>query len=161
MLPFALHGYRTSVRTFTGATPFSLVYGMDAVLPIEVEISSLRILTDVKLDEAEWVKARLDQLNLIDEKRLASICHGQLYQRRMKRAFDRKVHPRNLEVGDLVIRKIMSIHPDPRGKWTPNYEDPYVVRKVFSKGALILSTMDGDDLPSLVNVDAVKKYFAW
>ena len=33
MLPFALHGYRTSVRTSTGATPFSLVYGMEAVLP--------------------------------------------------------------------------------------------------------------------------------
>ena len=25
MLPFTLHGYRTSVRTSTGATPFSLV----------------------------------------------------------------------------------------------------------------------------------------
>lgn len=54
-LPFALHGYRTSVRTSTGATPFSLVYGMEAVLPVEVEIPSLRVLMDVKLDEAEWV----------------------------------------------------------------------------------------------------------
>ena len=35
MLPFALHGYRTSVRTSTGATPYSLVYGMEAVLPFE------------------------------------------------------------------------------------------------------------------------------
>ncbi|GAU51810.1 hypothetical protein TSUD_415980 [Trifolium subterraneum] len=35
MLPFALHGYRTSVRTLTGANPFSLVYGMEAVLPVE------------------------------------------------------------------------------------------------------------------------------
>lgn len=146
-----------SVRTSTGATPFSLVYGMDAVLPIEVEIPSLRILIDVELDEAECVQARLDQLNLIDEKHLASICHGQLYHRRLKRAFDRKVRPQNLEVGDLVIRKILPIHPDPREKWTPNYEGPYVVRKVFSGGALILSTMDGDDLPSPVNGDAVKK----
>lgn len=40
-LPFALHGYRTSVRTSTGATPFSLVYGMEAVFPVEVEIPSL------------------------------------------------------------------------------------------------------------------------
>ena len=40
-LPFALFAYRTSVRTSTGATPFSLVYGMEAVLPIEVEIPSL------------------------------------------------------------------------------------------------------------------------
>ena len=39
-LPFALHAYCTMVRTSTGATPFSLVYGMEVVLPIEVEISS-------------------------------------------------------------------------------------------------------------------------
>ena len=37
-LPFALHAYRTWVRTSTGATPYSLVYGMEAVLPIEIEI---------------------------------------------------------------------------------------------------------------------------
>ena len=53
MLPFALHGYRTSVRTSTGATPFSLVYGMDDVLPVEVEIPSLRVLMDAKLEETE------------------------------------------------------------------------------------------------------------
>jgi hypothetical protein len=52
MLPFALHGYRTSVRTTTRTTPYSLVYGMEAVLPVEVEIPSLRVLLDVKLDEA-------------------------------------------------------------------------------------------------------------
>ncbi|EOY32243.1 RNA-directed DNA polymerase (Reverse transcriptase), Ribonuclease H [Theobroma cacao] len=53
-LPFALHAYRTTVRTSTGATPFSLVYGMEAVLPIEVEIPSLRVLKEVQLEEAEW-----------------------------------------------------------------------------------------------------------
>ena len=54
-LSFALHAYRTGVRTFTGATPYSLVYGMEAVLPIEVEIPSLRVLREVELEEAEWV----------------------------------------------------------------------------------------------------------
>ena len=76
MLPFTLHGYRTSIRTSTGATPFSLVYGMEVVLPIEVQIPSLRIMKDVDLNEDEWVQTRLDQLNLIDEKRLAVVCHG-------------------------------------------------------------------------------------
>ena len=90
MLPFALHGYRTSVQTSTGATSFSLVYGMEAVLPFEVEIPSLRVLMEAQLEEAKWVKTRHDQLNLIDEKRLAAIFHGQLYQQRMKRAFDKK-----------------------------------------------------------------------
>jgi len=49
MLPYALYGYRTSVRTSTGATPFSLVYGMEAVLPVEVEITSLRVLMEAEL----------------------------------------------------------------------------------------------------------------
>ena len=46
MLPFSLHGYRTSIRTSTGATPFSLVYGMEVVLPVEVESPSLRVLME-------------------------------------------------------------------------------------------------------------------
>ena len=44
MLLFSLHGYRTTTRTSTGATPYSLVYGMEGVLPIEVQIPSLRIM---------------------------------------------------------------------------------------------------------------------
>ena len=79
MLPFALMAYRTSVRTLNGATPYSLVYGTEAVLPIEVEIPSLRVLSETNLDEAEWIRKRMDQLNLIEEKRLATLCHGQLY----------------------------------------------------------------------------------
>lgn len=64
MLPFALHGYITSVHTSTGATPYSLVYGMEVVLPIEVEIPSLRVIIEAYLDEAEWVQSRYDQLNI-------------------------------------------------------------------------------------------------
>ena len=116
MLPFALHGYRTSVRTSTGATPFSLVYGMDAVLPIEVEIPSMRVLMETKLDEAEWVRVRFEQLNLIEEKRLSALCHGQLYQRRMKKAFDKKIRLREFEEGDLVLKKILPVLKDLQGK---------------------------------------------
>jgi len=53
MLPFLLDGYQTSVRTSTGLTPFSLVYGMEAVLPFEVEVPSLRILAESRLEESE------------------------------------------------------------------------------------------------------------
>ena len=57
-LLYALCTYRTSVRTSVGATPYSLVYGMEVVLPIEVEIPSLRILSQTQLDETEWAQAR-------------------------------------------------------------------------------------------------------
>ncbi|KAA3487092.1 RNA-directed DNA polymerase (Reverse transcriptase) [Gossypium australe] len=159
-LPFALYAYRTSVRTSTGATPFSLVYGMEAVLPIEVEIPSLRVLSEVKLDEAKWIQARYDQLNLIEEKRLRAIHHDQMYQRRMMQAYDKKVRPREFHEGDLVLKKILPIQKDYRGKWMLNWEGPYVVQKAFSGGVLILTEIDGKSLPNPVNSDLVKKYFA-
>jgi len=87
------------------------------------------------------------------------VCHGQLYQRRMKKAFDKKVRPREFHEGDLVVKKIISIQKDNRGKWMPNYEGPYVVKKAFSGGALILTNMDGDELSLSVNSDTVKKYY--
>ena len=71
--------------------PYSLVYEMEAVLPIEVEILSLRVLREVELEEAEWVQARYEQLNLIEEKRMKAICYGQLYQKKMMRAHDKKI----------------------------------------------------------------------
>ena len=40
-LPFALMGYRTTVRTSVGATPYLLVHRSDVVIPAEVEIPSL------------------------------------------------------------------------------------------------------------------------
>ena len=66
---------------------------METILPIEVKIPSLRVLREVELEKAKWVQARYEQLNLIEEKRMKAICHGQLYQKRMMRAHDKKIRP--------------------------------------------------------------------
>ena len=52
-LPFALWGYRTSIRALTGTTPYSLVYGSEVLLPIEVEIQSLRVLVETNALEED------------------------------------------------------------------------------------------------------------
>ena len=52
-LPFALWAYRTSFRTSTGATPYFLVYGMEAVLPVEIEMGSLRVALKYQIFETE------------------------------------------------------------------------------------------------------------
>ena len=53
-LPFALWGYQTSIGTFTGATLYSLVYEMEVVLSIKVEVPSLRVLAECQIAEADW-----------------------------------------------------------------------------------------------------------
>ncbi|RDX68710.1 hypothetical protein CR513_52272, partial [Mucuna pruriens] len=138
---------------FHRSNPYSLVYGTEAILPIEVEIPSLR------LEDAEWIQRRHDQLNLIEEKCLTVLCHGQLYQRRIKNAFDKKVNPRIYKTGDMVIKKVLPNASDSRGKWASNYEGPYVVKHAFSGGALVLTDAEGHDLKYPVNSDLVKMFF--
>ena len=77
-LSFAIWGYRTTDRSSTGSTPYSLVYGMEAVLPIEIEIQSLRVLLEAKIFEYQWAEAPYDQLSLIDEKRMKALYHLQV-----------------------------------------------------------------------------------
>ena len=101
----------------TGATPYSLVYGTEAVLPFEVEIPSQRILVESGLEESEWAQTRYDQLNLIEGKRLTAMSHGRLYQQRMKNVFDKKVCLRKFHKGDLVLKKMSHAVKDNRGKW--------------------------------------------
>ncbi|XP_070023117.1 uncharacterized protein [Nicotiana sylvestris] len=105
-LPFALLGCRTTVCTSTGATPYMLVYGTEAVIPAEVEIPSLRIIQEAELSDAKWIRSRYEQLALIDGKRMNAVCHGQLYQNRMSRAFNKSVKLRQFSPGQLVLKKI-------------------------------------------------------
>ena len=127
---------------------------------MEVQIPSLRIMNEACLGEDEWIQTRLDQLNLINEKRLDVVCHGQMYQKLMINSFNKKIRPRVYQASDLVIKHIILPRGDPIGKWTPSYEGPFVVKRVFSSGAMILTTMDGEDLPHPINEDMVKKYYA-
>ena len=76
----------------------------------------------------------------------------------MIKAFNKKVKRQVYQVGDLVIKRIILPQGDPSGNWTPTYEGPFVIKSIFSKGAMILTTMDGDDLPP-VNEDIVKRYY--
>ncbi|PKI47569.1 hypothetical protein CRG98_032044 [Punica granatum] len=154
MLPFALLAYRTSVRSSTGATPYSLVYDIEAILPVEVEIPFMRILAESKLKEAEWAKQRYEQFNLIDEKQLTALCHGQCYQQRMARAFNKKVRPCKFSPG-LVLRKVLHIALDFRGKFAYKYDGPFIVKEVFDGGAIILNDMDGNENALPVNADAL------
>ena len=158
-LPFALWAYRTSFRTSTRATPYSLVYGMETVLPVEIEMGSLRVALEQQIPEADWAQDRFDQLNLLDERRLRAANHVHAYQRKMARAFKKRVKPRPLHVDDLVLKVIRGLIRDLRGKFRPNWSGPYFIRELTPEGAAWLMDLDGNRFSELTNVDQLKKYY--
>ncbi|XP_070015075.1 uncharacterized protein [Nicotiana sylvestris] len=159
-LPFALLGYRTTVHISTEATPYMLVYGTEAVIPAEVEIPSLRIIQEAKLKDAKWIKIRYEQLAIIHGKRMNTVCHGQLYQNRMSRAFNKRDKPIQFAPSQLVLKKIFSHQDEAEEKFSPNWQGPYMVHRVLIGGVLILAEMDEEVWPKPINSDTVKGYYA-
>ena len=80
------------------------------------------------------------------EKRLKALYHVQEYQRRIVWAFNKKVKSRNLKEGNLVLKELRAPVFDPKGKFKPNWAEPYVIKILFSGGAAKLMDMDGEEL---------------
>jgi len=98
-----LWAYCTTVRTPTKATPFSLVYGCEVVLLLEIQISSLRVALTTKMIDEEKHRLRLQELEALDDKRLQAQQQIELYQDRISKAFNKKVKQWTFKKGDLIL----------------------------------------------------------
>eukprot|EP00253_Pinus_taeda_P026774 PITA_26774 len=86
----------------TGFTPFQLVYGLEATLPIECEIPSLRLAIEL-FSNTTPVEERLLYLERLDETRQLASLAIEAQKKRVKTHFDHTVHPRSFVEGDLVL----------------------------------------------------------
>jgi hypothetical protein len=156
-LPNILWAYRTTVRTPTGETPFRLTYGTEAVIPVEVGLTTWRTNNyDEEINDAQ-LRSNLD---LVDEVRDQAEARTRVYQQRMARYYDRRVKHREFKVGDLVLRKVTLATKDPtQGKLGPTWEGPYRVVKFHRRGTYHLEKLDGNALPHPWNAEHLKKYY--
>ena len=102
-LPAVLWSIRTTPNRATGQTPFALVYGAEAVHPMELIYGSPRVLA---YDELEQELLRQDDAALLEEDRLRAAVRAARYQQALHRYHSRKVHARSFEEGDLVLRRV-------------------------------------------------------
>ena len=70
----------TIYKVTTNATPFQLVYGPEAILPIELGVSSLRIAVDTTLRDVDSIQFRLSQLEKLDEIRTHALLNIEAIQ---------------------------------------------------------------------------------
>ena len=68
-------------------------------------------------------------------------------------SFNKKVKHRVYQAGDLVIKCTILPQGDPREKWTPTYEGPFVIKNIFSGEAISLNSVHGDHFPPVVNMN--------
>ncbi|KAI8550533.1 hypothetical protein RHMOL_Rhmol06G0114500 [Rhododendron molle] len=116
-------------------------------------------MAECELTESEWLSGRFVELMLFDERRLRALYHVQGYQRRIARAFNKKVKSRDLVKGDMVTKEIRAPIFDPRDKFRSKRSGPYIIKTILLGGAAQLIDLDGNEFNTLVNLDQLKRYY--
>jgi hypothetical protein len=98
-----LWAYRTAYKVTTNATPFQLVYGVEAILPIELEVKSLRIAIEERLGNTESLQHHLMELEKLDETRMQALLNMEAIQRRRKSYYDSKLRRKEFKKNDWVL----------------------------------------------------------
>ena len=94
----------------------------------------------------------------IDEKRARAQYHAQGYQKRIARAFNKKVKPRNLKEGDLVLKVLRDEISDPEGKMKPRWSRPFIIKKIMLGCATRIIDLDGEEMLHPINMDRLQSY---
>jgi hypothetical protein len=86
-----------------GHTPFKLVYGQEAVVPLEFLVPSLCVATITQIIERGAIQERLNQLMTMEEDQILAGFHQQVQKERGKYWHDRHIKKKTFKEGDLVL----------------------------------------------------------
>ncbi|XP_075633966.1 uncharacterized protein LOC142606515 [Castanea sativa] len=137
--------------------PFSLTYGVEAVIPAKVKLCSARV-TGFDSDENEELMAR--ELNLLEEHRGMATIRLAEYQQKLAQRYNRAVKRREFAMGDMVLRKVVGNTQDmSAGKLAPTWEGPYHVTAIAGAGAYYLEDLEEKPLPRPWNVRNLKNFY--
>jgi hypothetical protein len=153
-LPSVLWSIRTTPNTATQETPFFLVHGAEAVLPIEIEHNSPRV---AEYDEETSRRVLEDDVDALDEARDEVLSRVTKYQQDLKNYHSRRLRPRSFQVGDLVLRLTQKSHEKLESPWL----GPYIVTEVIGGGAYrIKDKKTGVEEQNPWNVAQLRRFYA-
>jgi len=148
-----LFAYRTTKHSTTKKTPFFMVYGREAILPLE----------DVEEGEnfgkEAIIKRTYDLINLVDE-RIKALENIEKSQEVQRKRFNNKIKEETkLNIGDKVLLKDAAKEKQYSGKLSQKWKGPFYIHDTFNNGAYKLRTLEGKVLKSPYNIKHLKKYF--
>jgi hypothetical protein len=154
-LPSVLWALHTNIDKVIRDTPFNLVYGAYAVLPSEIYLESTRVAHFNVEDQAE---ARELDSNLLEERHNIALANMRKYQKSLKRYYNKSVIQRELNIGDLVLKK--DICTKDKHKFSSPWEGPFIIVDIAAPGAYVLAEVDDGMLPNTWNADQLRKYYS-
>ena len=157
VLPNVLWTFKTTPRNSTEETPFSLTYGVEAVIPLEIGFPTL-CSEEFDLENNEHALAK--DLDLTQERRDHAMIRLVSYQGNLRKKYSKNVSKRVLSQGDLVLRKVIGSKRDPtQGKLGASWEGYYQIISEAGLRAFNLAGMDNKTLKRPWNICNLKKFY--
>ncbi|XP_074288205.1 uncharacterized protein LOC141613371 [Silene latifolia] len=129
-LPLVLWSDRTTPKVATGQTPFSLVYGAEAVIPSEVMVPTHRY--GCQTTEQNQVEVA-SSLHTVHELRESAYIRMASYKQSVARTYNKNVKVRTLAVGDLVLRRVFENTKITRQANSPTSGKEHIRSKALSR----------------------------
>ncbi|KAM1258368.1 hypothetical protein ACFX13_038712 [Malus domestica] len=157
IFPTVLWSYRTSYQTSTGETPFSLAFGIEVVVPVQLEQATFQVQNYVQSENDKQLTLNLD---LVEEHRNQAHLRNIAYKQRISNYYDSRVKPRSFKVGDWVLKKRLLCDKVPsEGTLSPNWDGLFEVVGISRLGSYKLRSSDGKTLGHQWNTDHLKYYY--
>src|SRR6185436_19826789 len=157
LIPSVLFAYRTLKYSTTKYSPFYLLHGKEAQLPIYLELLHENL---IEVPYKEVLNRRIAQIigTFTDALILAKDNIGTIQQIQEERS--RKIEKASIfKEGDLVIlydAAKQNVHGD---KFTLQWTGPYYIhRKISDKTVILRDKVDPDKLSSPINTSLIKHY---
>jgi len=131
------------------------------VLPWEITAGSRRVEFQNDLSAEQYAALMNDNVEDLTELRLWSLEKIKENKAKVARAYNKKVKPKDFQVGDLVWEAVLTLGTKGKkfGKWSPTWHGPYKVDQVLPGNAYMLEELDGVKFPVAVNGQHLKRYF--
>jgi hypothetical protein len=153
-LPNALWGLRTQPTKLTTQSPYFLVYGSEAILPVHVMWDSPAV---EQYNEGISEDSRRVDIDGLEEARCAALVQSARYLEGIRRYHNRNVKERSFNVGDLVLRRIQNT--EGLHKLSSPWEGAFSIAKVTGSGSYRLQTLEGDDVSNSWNIDQLYRFY--
>ena len=126
------------------------------MIPVEVGVTSTKQATFNEEENDDKLQLNLDCLDEVKDKASNRMAK---YQQKMAEYYNKRVKLRQLDIGDLVLRKVTIATKDLiQGKLGPTWEGPYKVVHYSRWGSYHLETLDEQKLIHPRNIENLKKY---